>query len=91
LHVLLHRVGYRGAGGGGDFLGYLMALVLVPLALRVFSVADERAHLAKALAARLARERFVLHVHVPVENVENMKAKIEKVVILIVPTHTLYC
>jgi len=60
-------------GGGGDSSGgggnlrdhHLVPLVLVPLALRVLPVADQRAHLTESLTARFARERFVLHVHVP--------------------------
>lgn len=43
-----------------------MSLVLVPLTLRVLPVADESPHLTETLAATFARERFVLHVHVPV-------------------------
>lgn len=57
--------GGRGRGGGHLRGHRLMPLVLVPLALRVLPVTDQRAHLAEPFAAGLAGERLVLHVHVP--------------------------
>jgi len=58
--------GIGGGVGGGDGSHRLVPLVLIPLALRVLSMADQRAHLTESFAARFARKRFVLHVHVPV-------------------------
>lgn len=58
----------RSSGTGGDLRGYcLMFLVLVPLALGIFPMTDQCAHLTKSFAARFARERFVLHVYVSVK------------------------
>lgn len=47
--------GWCGRGGRGDLRGHrLVPLVLVPLALRVLPVTDQRAHLAETLAAGFA-------------------------------------
>lgn len=84
---VLRRVGGNGwricGGGGGvvdrrgsDFCGQLMSLILVPLALSVLPMTDQSAHLTEPFAARFTRERFVLHVHVSVENEENVRKNV---------------
>jgi len=50
-----------------------MPLVLVPLALCVLPMADQRAHLTEAFAAGFAGEWFILHVNVSIKTSWNVK------------------
>lgn len=67
IYVLM-SCGRRVDRGDLNAAGYcLVSLVPVPLTLRVLPVTDEGAHLTEPFAAGFARERFVLHVYVPVK------------------------